>query len=252
LRIQCTTESVAVKISPCAGSATGSVRNGPSKTHGSDRLFLFVARRRRHSLRSGDDPAELTFGQLHKAMPGGKLCENLSFNHECMRTRNIDEDGCQAFSSGGVRCAVNRDRHRASIWLPAAECIETGEGQQRMAAIVAPECHHRHLRLFVRCEPGHGLSQMSCCRHNRNQQSITAKCCNGAQVSQRSGLSCSGRHETAGLSMGSTCVTRKLGRCQPPPVYHAATSTPTCRGESGGLPHRRPLSGVAHWVNACR
>jgi hypothetical protein len=30
--------------------------------------------------------------------------------------------------------------------------------------------------------------------------------------------------------MGSTCVTRKLGRCQPPPVFHAATSTPLVGG----------------------
>jgi hypothetical protein len=231
---------------PHAASSTAS-----PKTDGCNGLFLLVTRQAVHSLRSRDDPAEFTLGQLHKAMPGSKLSENLPFNHEWMRTRHIDEDGCQPFSSGGVRCAVNSDGHGASIWPPAAQCIETREGQQRMTAVLGPECHHRHLRLFVRCEPGDSLSQISSCRHNRNQESIATERSNCTQVSQRSGLGSSGRHETAGLSMGSTCVTRKLGRCQPPPVFHAATSTPSCRGESGGLPHRRPLSGVAHWVNAC-
>jgi hypothetical protein len=142
-------------------------------------------------------------------MPGSELSENLPFNHECMGTRHIDEDGCQAFSSGGLRCAVDRYRYGASVWLPALECIETSEGQQRMTAIRRSECHHRHLRLLVRCEADDALPQMCSCRHNGNQESIAAECGNRAQVSQWGGLRGSGRHEAAGLGMGSTRVTRK-------------------------------------------
>jgi hypothetical protein len=178
------------------------------ETRGSNDLFLLVTQAQ-HSLRSGDDPAEVILGQLHKAMPGSKLSENIPFNHECMRTRHIDQDRCQAFSSGGLRCAVNRYRYGASILLPALECIETSEGQQRMTAIRCPERHHRHLRLLVRSEAGDALPQMSSCRYDRNQQSIATECGNRAQVSQWSGLTSGGGHETAGPSMGSTCVTRK-------------------------------------------
>lgn len=101
------------------------------------------------SLGGGNDPAELAIGKLDKAMAGSKLSENLAFNDERIRPRHIDEYGCQILIPGSLRRAVDSYRYGASIWPPALECIEPGEGQQRFTPVLRLECHHGHLRLLV-------------------------------------------------------------------------------------------------------
>jgi hypothetical protein len=140
-------------------------------------------------------------------MACSELPENLPFNHERMWIRHIDEERCQAFSQSCVRGTVNRHRYRASICLPPVQRIQTGERQQCMAAIRRLQCHHRHLRLFIRSETGDGLPQTSCCCHNWNQESLATKCGNSTQVSHRSGLRGSCRHSAAGFGVSNTCVT---------------------------------------------
>jgi hypothetical protein len=61
LRIQCTTESVAVKISPRARLATWGILSPGSETLGSDDLFR-LGHPMHLSVGSGNDPAELALG----------------------------------------------------------------------------------------------------------------------------------------------------------------------------------------------
>src|SRR5687767_15649137 len=122
------------------------------------------------SVGCGDDPAKLPLGELHKAVASSKLFEDITFNNQRMRTREIDEYGSEILSSGGLRCAVNGHWHGASIWLPGLERIETGEGQQGPTAVLRLERHHGHLRLLVRSEPGNGFAQTSSGRHDRYQE----------------------------------------------------------------------------------
>ena len=205
----------------------------------------------RLSVGSGDDPTELALGQLHKAVAASKLSEDLTFNHQRMRTRQIDEYGSEIFIPGGLRCVVNCHGHGASIWLPALECIETGEGQQCSTAVLRLERDYGHLRLLIRSEPSNGFAQTSSGRHHRYQQSIATERGNCPEVGLWSGFSGRSGHQTACAGTRGPGVTRKWGGCQPTSLIHTSTSIPKCRGESGALPHRRPLSGVAHWVNAC-
>jgi len=67
------------------------------------------------SVRSGDDPAKLPLGELHKAVAVSKLFEDLTFNDQRMRTRQVDEYGSEILGSGGLRRAVNGHGHGASI-----------------------------------------------------------------------------------------------------------------------------------------
>jgi hypothetical protein len=43
------------------------------------------------SVGCGDDPAKLPLGELHKAVASSKLFEDITFNDQRMRTREIDE-----------------------------------------------------------------------------------------------------------------------------------------------------------------
>jgi hypothetical protein len=110
------------------------------ETQRSDDLFLPF--RTRLLVRSGDYPAELALGQLHQSMARSKLAKNFAFNHERIRTSHIDENGCQILIPGGLRRAVNCHGYGASIWLPALECIETGESQQCPTTVPRLERYH--------------------------------------------------------------------------------------------------------------
>ena len=127
------------------------------------------------SVGSGNDPAKLPLGHLNKAVAGGKLSEDLTFNHQGMRTCQIDEYGSEILSPGGLRRAVNGHGHGASIWLPGLERIETGEDQQCSTAVLRLERHHGHLCLLVRSEPGNGFAQPSSGRHDWYQESIATE-----------------------------------------------------------------------------
>ena len=197
----------------------------------------------RLSVGSGDDPTELALGQLHKAVAASKLSEDLTFNHQGMRTRQIDEYGSEIFIPGGLRCAVNCHGHGASIWLPALECIETGEGQQCPTAVLRLERHHGHLRLLVRCEPGDRVLQASSNRNDRNKQAIATECGNRPQVGLWCGLRGRGGHQTTDLSTRRPSVTREWGGSQPSLVIHASTSTSDNSGGVGCSPPSPPIVG---------
>jgi hypothetical protein len=165
------------------------------------------------SLGGGNDPAELAIGQLHETMAGSKLSENLAVDHEGMRPRHIDEYGCQILIPRSLRRAVNCYRHGPSIWLPALEGVEAGEGQQRSTPVLRLECHHRHLRLLVRCESGDRLPQTSGGGHDWDEQSVTTDRGNGSQVREWGGFGGRGCNQTPGLSRRCTCVTEEWGGC---------------------------------------
>ena len=195
------------------------------RTQRSDDLFLGKPLRTRLLLRSGDHPAEPALGQLDKPMARSKLAKNFAFNHECIRARHIDENGCQIFIPGGLRRAVKCHRYGASIWLPALECIQTGEDQQCSTTVLRLEAHHGHLRLLVRREPCDRLLQASSSCHDRDQQSIATECGNRPQVGLWRGLRGRGGHQTADLSTRCASVTRKWRGRQSSSVIHASTST---------------------------
>jgi hypothetical protein len=54
------------------------------------------------SVGSGKDPAELTIGQLHEAMAGGKLAKDLAFDHQPVWTCQVDEDGGRILFLSGL------------------------------------------------------------------------------------------------------------------------------------------------------
>jgi hypothetical protein len=225
LRIQCTTESVAVKISPQSGLATQGIISTFHRTHGGSDVFpgrTQIAAKR--SLVRRHDPAELTIGQLHQAVAGSKLSENLAVDHEWMRPRHIDKHRGQILIPGSLGSALNGHRYRASLRLPALQCIETGKGQQRSTAIPGLKCHYGHLGLLVGCEPGDCLSETSGSGHDGHQQPIAAERGNGPKVGQRRRLGDRGSKQTTGFSRCCSSVTWERRGCQPPFVIHSVAS----------------------------
>ena len=74
-------------------------------------------------------------------MAGCKFCQHLAFEYERLWTRHINEYDRQLLAPRGLRGDIDGDRYRASIRLPALQCIKTCKGKQRTPPVPHLEDH---------------------------------------------------------------------------------------------------------------
>ena len=117
-----------------------------------------------------------------------------------------------------------RHRHRTGPGVPGLQGVETGEAEQRLAAVGPLQHDHGHLGLLVRGQSADGGADPGRRRHDRHQQPVTAQGRDGPQVvvglvaSRRSGqgLPDAGLGAPSSPGNGDGASARSCGRVRSP------------------------------------